>query len=379
MIAGRPLFGVGPDNFAVGYPTARSDATVQLDGLDVSQNSTHSWPMYVLTSAGIAGALAFIGVLTAAIMGAVRIGRRREAAAFALIPLAAYVGQSLVTITDPSLDWIAWTSLGVIAAATTRGLALGRSVIVQRMAVAVAVGCFLLLIPVLADARTRIRASELAAQAEYLIGVKRPMDAVAAAGEVTRLDPRRGTSWARFATVLSVAGSPSGARTAYVEASAREPWQPLWQRDIGLQWLALGDARRATDALTEAVRLDPHDAVSFDLLARLAINSGDDAAAVRYGDRAVALFPLRVAFYDAPVVAHQRRGEWDVAERELRQALQFASEPEAPHLHVLLARLYEAAGRNTEARDELAWLLAHVPNDPDVAALKARLGAQPGQ
>jgi hypothetical protein len=100
---------------------------------------------------------------------------------------------------------------------------------------------------------------------------------------------------------------------------------------------------------------------------------------VRYGDRAVALFPLRVAFYDAPVVAHQRRGEWHVAEQELRQALQFASEPEAPHLHVLLARLYEAAGRNTEARDELAWLLAHVPNDPDVAALKARLGAQPGQ
>jgi O-antigen ligase/Flp pilus assembly protein TadD len=376
MITNRPMFGVGPDNFAVAYPTARSDATVRLDGLDVSQNSTHSWPMYVLTSVGIAGAVAFLGVLTTAVLGAVRLRRRSDAAAFALIPLGAYVGQSLVTITDPSLDWVAWTSLGVIAAATARGLPLHRAIVLRRVALAVAIGCFLLLIPAAADARTRIRASELAADSERFVGLKRPLDAVAAAGEVTRLDPRRGTSWARLATVLAAAGSPSGARTAYVEASAREPWQPLWQRDIGLQWLALGDARRAIDALTAATRLDPHDAVSFDLLARLALNSGDDANAARYGDRAIELYPARVSFYDVPVIAHQRLGEWDQAERVIRRGLATQpTETDAVHLHVLLGRLYLGSGRVADARNELAWLLSHAPEDPDVAALRGQLPA----
>jgi tetratricopeptide (TPR) repeat protein len=294
-------------------------------------------------------------------------------AAFAFVPLAAYVGQGLVTVTDPSLDWIAWVSLGVIAAGSTREMRPAWTAGLSRPAIALAFGCAILLIPVALDAQSRIKASEFAGNSEHLLVANRPLDAVTDAGQAVRFDNRRGTYWGRFGSALSAAGSPSAAQSAYADASVREPWQPIWRRDIALQWLQLGNVARAIEALHDAIRIDPHDVISLDLLARLAVNSGNDATAVAYGDRAIELYPARASFYQAPIAAHEGRGEWDVAEREIRVALQYASDPEQPHFHVLLADLLAANGRVAEARAELAWLLANAPNDPEVAALKARL------
>jgi len=378
MVASRPLLGLGPDNFGVVYPLMRQDRSVDLNGIDVLQNSPHSLVGYVMTSTGIAGSFVLIGVLFVAVRSARHLVRDIRGAQLALVPFGAFFFQSFVSVIDPSLDWIWWAALGVIASGASSVVYVGRRLppavrsaavvgtLVSAVAIAVAWG----------DSANRIAASEASGRAEHLLGLRQSLAAVQDAVVSTRLDSTRGAPWGRLGTALAAVGNAGAAESAYLEAVRREPWQPAWWRGIALERLALGNTEGATGGLTAALRVDPHDTTSMDLLARIMFNSGNFEAAVRYGDRALELYPGQVSYYDAPVISHERRGEWDVAEAELRRALGFATGSELPHVHALLGQLLEATGRRSDALAELDWLSANAPNDPETATLRLRLATQ---
>lgn len=383
MVASRPLLGVGPDNFAVAYPSLRDDRSVQLDGPDVLQNSTHSWFVYVLTSTGLIGGLALVGTLAAALFAAMRLRRSRGFTALAAIPLAAFLGQGLVTVTDPALDWVVWCSLGVLAAGVASGVGVtqraGRSI--RSAGVVVAVGLAVLAAGEMTAVQPRIAASEAAARAERALADKRPLDAVREASAATRSDPRRATYWGRLGGALAAAGNHSAAETAYLDASRREPWQPLWWRNVAIERLNKStDVTPVIAALKEAVRLDSHDVASLDLLARLSVNAGDDKSAATYGERAVALYPSRSSLYTAPVSAEVHLKNWDAALRLVDLGIsQFDPRVDRSRisdlvpLHLLRARVLIAAGRGREALPDLEAVFADDPTNPDAIDLKHQI------
>src|SRR5204862_8052793 len=113
--------GVGLDNFGIGYPAFREERSVFLSPTEL-QNSTHNWPLYIATSSGVIGLTAFVVLLVTAAAIVVRLVRSRDVAAIAVVPLLAFFGQGLVTVSALGTDWIPWLCLGVIAGASGRRL-----------------------------------------------------------------------------------------------------------------------------------------------------------------------------------------------------------------------------------------------------------------
>jgi putative inorganic carbon (HCO3(-)) transporter len=370
LIGDRPLLGVGPDNFAAGYPIARAERS-ELIAPGELQTSTHNWFLYYATGAGLAGALAILALLALAARAGVRLIRSGHPAAIALVPLAAYLGQGLVDVNDVGIDWIFWVALGIIATASGRTISAGRPQRRNWSAAAAIATALLIAALVVANAeQDRIRASEAQAISDALVTVNRGLDAVGYSGRATLFDPRRAEYWSGLGTALGTAGNRSAAETAYLDAARIEPWQPIYWRNAGLQRLAAGDEKAAFGSFEHATQLDPYDAQSRNLLARLAINRGDLARAVDEGERAARLAPSDPNVYEAPVQAHIQLGQWAEAERLLGTAL---SRAETAHLHVLLARVYVATARTPLALEQLTAALALEPANPEATLLQSQL------
>jgi O-antigen ligase/tetratricopeptide (TPR) repeat protein len=370
----RPVLGVGPDNFVAVYPALHDIRSIALSSTEL-QNSTHNLLLYVATSAGVLGLLTFSAVLVLTAVRALRAAFDRQADALLLVLVASYVGQGLVTITDIGLEWIPFVAAGLAAASWPGAVPRARAAMGPVSQAATATLLTLTVAVVLALSQfTRIEASQLVGDAEAALRAKLPLVAVDRAGQALRIDNARAATWGLFATALSQSGSPSGAGSAFEEAAKREPWNPVYWRDIALTYIARGDTVRAMDYLERAIAVHPYDPDANDLVARLAYNAGNWQRALDAGTLAVQLQPADrprdITKYEAPVRAAIELHLWQRAEDLLRRAL---ADKETAHLRVLLATVYSGAGRMSDAAAQVDRALALEPGNPEATAMKQQL------
>lgn len=371
-VAARPLLGVGPDNFAAAYPALHDLRSGVLSAGEL-QNSTHNAALYIATSAGVLGLLAWSAMLVLTISRAIEAAASRKADALVLVFIAAYLGQALVTITDLGLEWMPFVAAGLSAASWAERPHPDAS---GRRADWGALSAFgiaaLLAIVLLSQAQlSRLAASQAIADANALITSGRPLAAVDYSRQALQADNRRAEHWAFFATALQDAGNPGAARSAYQEAAQRQPWNPVYWQDIALTYLAQNDEAHAESAIERAIAADPYNARSLDLAARVAFNKGDWGRALAEGALAVRIDPRSPDSYEAPVRAALHLQDWQQAETLLRTGL---GQKETVHLHVLLALTYADSGRHAEAVTEITRALALSPDDPEALQLQKQIG-----
>ena len=377
LVFRRPALGLGPDNFAVAYPAARTFQSTLLN-LGESQNATHNWLLQIATSTGVLGLVAFLGVLAVALVLALRLARDGHPAALALPPLVAYFGQGLVTINDPGVDWIPWLCIGVVAgAAGTRLGAVRRSkrrrapLVSDRVRRGIAGAAAVVVLGLaLSGARDRISASEHFNVSESLQNVNRGTDALVESRAVLSLDPRRAEHWSSVGAALNTASKPAQASAAFAQAARIEPAEVTFWRNLALMRLLLNDTRGAFVALERGITVSPWDGESRDLLARVALLLGDPERAAFEGHLAVQLRPTEPTTYEAPVLADIRLGRLAEAEALLRNGLTVMPAKPSIQLHLLLAQVLHEAKRDAEARQEIALALAIDPDDPNARKLQ---------
>jgi O-antigen ligase/Tfp pilus assembly protein PilF len=363
----RFVLGLGPDNFAVAYPRNRAEESAVINPPGVLQNSTHNWLLYFYSSAGVVGLGSALAAIAFATIIAVRLGRRGNPTAFALVPLFAYLGQGLVNVNDVGLDWILWASLGVVVASSSAR----RQQTSERhrfsAAVALAVALALSGVGLVANEMQRVQASRMAAAAQQLANSKRFLEAVSQAASAATLDPRRAEYWSGFGTALSEAGSPSAAATAYLDAAARSPWQSIYWRDAALMKLATGDVQTAERYLRRALDADPYDSVSLNLLARLSLNGGEVGIATDLAERLIRVAPTDGDALEIYVATVLQAGRAESAIPVLVRALHAV---ETARAHVLLGRVYLSLGRKPEALEQAKFALAGEPDNIDAIRLR---------
>lgn len=370
----RPIFGLGPDNFVVAYPSARAQRSEILSPGELA-NSTHSLIFYVLTSSGIVGFASFVFVLFAGAATSARITRARHPAAVVIPPLAAYLAQGLVDVNDVGLDWTLWLALGVAAAATAE---VTPAVVRFRhgpspMLVMACLGLLLASVWSAASTKVLLDASAAVGAARSLASQGLGLPAVQYARVAISLDGGRAVPWAAFASALATVGNADASATAYLEAASKEPWDPTFWRDAAIEKISSGNERVGGELLGRAIQADPYDSRSLDLLARLAFNRGEFGRAAEYGERASRLDPNNAQVYEAPVQAYFELRRFGEARRLLLVAL---THVESGHLHVLLARAYLVDGDRDHARAEAERALAIEPDNPDARELLKALDSR---
>lgn len=190
-----------------------------------------------------------------------------------------------------------------------------------------------------------------------------------------KLDSDNHALYVHFGTALLRAGEPSRAAAEFRNALSLNPRSSHARLGLARVALVHGDTAAALDELREAARIGPDQAELHLLLAQVHGRGGDEASAERERDAA-----RRTPRYRAPdpVVeamqaesvsshAHSRRGRrlvaegrLELAERELRRALEYRSSPQA---HAQLGRVLALREKLDEAIEQLEAALRLAPED----------------
>jgi len=369
-VAERPLLGLGPDNFAAIYPSHRSERTAFV-AVGETQTSTHDLWMYVTTSAGLAGFVALLLFVALLIERALRMARRGEPGALALVPLLAYLGQSLVGVNELAVDWTFWAAAGVIGAAGAvplRSRARDQHWRGARMFGALAL-LFAAALIVIAEA-PRLVAGEAMAWSEGFSDAGRGSEAVPFGQQAVEADPRRADHWASYGTALSRARQPAPAAAAFTAAAERQPWQPIFWKDLAITWGAAGNGVAALAAAERATVADPFDGEARDLLANVAYVRGDFGRAATEGERALVLGRRGASTYFTVVSAYVQLKDLGRAEAVSREAV---ARHDTSRLRVQLAAILNDEGKKAEAIAIVDALLRDEPTNPDALLLRQTL------
>jgi O-antigen ligase len=368
LVSERPVLGLGPDNFGIGYPAFREQRSVFLNPAEL-QNSTHNWLLHIATSSGAIGTAAFVALLAIAIVLAVRLARAGHPASIALVPLAAFFGQGLVSINDLGTDWIPWVCVGLLAGASGRRLsARARPAYPALLAAAAGALALAAMLTGVVLGNQRVIASDHFGRSESLIAANRGAEAVPEAMAAVQLDPRRAEYWSGLGAAFNATDRIVPASAAFAEAARLKPSQPIFWGNLALMRLLVQDPHGASLALSKATAADPYDPQIRDLSARVALLLNDAEKASRDGHLAVELNPDEPVVYEAPVLADIRLGRLAQAEELLRSGLNRIGPPISLPLHLLLAQVLHAEKRDDAARAEIAVALAIDPKND--AALK---------
>ena len=368
------LLGVGPDNFVAVYPSLHSQRSVALQN-NLLQNSTHDSLLYFATSAGVIGVTLFVALTALVAYSGFKLARARDVGGLALVPLLAYLGQSLVNVNDIALDSLFWLSAGVIAARSASEWLPRRSAGRADWGSALVLGALLLLVAGgAAVAQThRVAASEAVSATNALISAGRGLDAVQEGRRAIAEDDKRAEMWASFASAIASAGNPGAAETAFRDALARAPWQPLYWRNITILRLQRGDLPGAQDALKRGLGADPWDSEAHDLLAHLSFNEGNYDEAAQHGAITVVLVPQRGTAYEVPVKALIALGRISEADRIVQQGIARPDVVEPRMLQVLRGEVLAAQGHRPEARLQVDEVLRSYPDYAPALSLLRRL------
>jgi len=370
-IAERPLLGAGPDNFAAIYPSHRSERSAFVT-LGETQTSTHDLWLYVATSSGLLGFAVLLLFVALLIERALRMARRGEPGALALIPLLAYLGQSLVGVNELAVDWMFWSSAGVIGAAGALPLR-SRSRGPQRIRGSRAVGALAVLGAVVVGAAAgapRLVAGEAMQGSEGYAAANRASEAIPYGQQAVEADPRRAEYWASYGAALSRGSQPAPAAAALTVAVERQEWQPTFWKDLAITWGKGGNGVAAFAAADRATRADPFDSEARDLLASVAYDRGDFGRAAVEGERALALGRREASTYFTVISAYIQLKELGRAEALSREA---TTRYDTARLRLQLAAILADEGKTTEATASLDMLLREDPTNRDALLLRQAL------
>jgi O-antigen ligase len=382
-VQARPLFGVGPDNFGVVWPSVRTARSEQLIGPDNIENSTHGWPVYYLTSAGLAGLGAFLAAIVLAALAAIRLARRGDPLALAAVPLAAYLAQGLVDVNDVSLDWIPFFAMGLLAGAAgeTVLVVAPRSKRARRSAsprpgwvggvgwafVTVA------LVAAAAAALPRVGASRAELLGQTRLNVGAAPEAIDMETDAVQRDPRRAEYWSSLGAALAGVNSVA-ASSAFVTASEMAPHDRTHWLNISVTQRALGNLGGGIAAARRAVAADPNSSRAHRNLANALLQAERFEEAASEGETALRLYQAP-EMYEEPILAYIRLARWDRAVELANAAVKLTS---FPHYYLRLAQALHGAGREKDSREALDVVLQQTPKDPEALDLAGVLKACTG-
>lgn len=366
-IVERPILGAGPDNFAAVYPARRSEFSIRTGEL---QNSTHDLWLYVGTSAGLVGIAALLLLVVMTLREGLRLARRGHPGAFALVPFAAYLGESLVNVNDVALDLLFWTSIGVVAASSAsvvrtarRASAPYRARLVGLLALAAAVVVALL------TTAPRLVAGENQLATEAFTGAGRAAEALAYGRAAIDADPRRAELWSSYGGALTAAQAQPAALMALTVAAERQPWHPLSWKNLAIVSSRLGNRTAARAAAERAVVSDPFDGMAREILATLAYTAGEYPRAAKEGELAIdyqRAVAARDSAYFVTISAYVQRKELARAEALSKEAVALFG---TDQLRLQYAAILADEGKTADA---LA-ILDQMPNNVDARRLRAAI------
>lgn len=401
MVRERPLLGFGPDNFAVGVASYRTDSEPR----EIQQSlatSGHSWIAYVATGSGLVGLACFLTIIGTALVLAVKGGFRPIAVAGAVM-LAGFLGTGLTTVSDIGTDWLFWGSVASVAAMTGGPVPFGpRRAATEKGA----------------RKRTRQTRKEPAARRLATVACLAVGLALAVAG-INAFDAARLTREGRDARLV---GKIPQAIELASQATRKDPGRPDYWHDLGLAYVAASRWKDASAAFERASQLAPYDVRLVGALARAQLvlaGQGDTTAranAVALGEKALQTDPNNPGAHLTRAVVMQSTNNLSEALRSIDRAL--ALDPQSFNdalyltaaqinlasgrpidaidvarrglaifgptartipLRLELARALVANGQRAEALQELDAAQAILPNDPSVERLRAQIRGQSGQ
>lgn len=385
MALARPILGWGPDAFGAAFPRFKPADYTMREGLDVAPTKAHNHWLQLADTTGLVGLATYLWLLGAAARLAWRRLRPPGAGVVALAlaaALLAYVAQSMLAFEEPSVSWLFWLLLALLALPERRVVwwlgalsprpsprASGRQTAV---ALALAVGGTALAAALGWSAWRQVAADAAFADGEGLEARGQTVAAVAAFQRATLLAPgwplyheRLGRALHRLSMVDAHSDAALGAAVEELMLAGRlAPWDPMPLVDLAIVYSlhpSLAGPPAAADAARRAVALDPNNPVAHRAAAEVALTLGDARGAERAANAALALVPNYGAARLALGQALRLQGRTDEAAAALRQAVYDGPDP-APGL-LLLARLYAEADQREQAQAALRQLLELRPGN----------------
>lgn len=377
-VVARPLFGWGPDGFATGYPSSRSERSAFYDGANSLSSSAHDWVLQVAATTGLVGLAAYLAMLGAAAWTLLRRGLRVMPAVASplLLALAAYLAHGLVTVGSVSVDWLPWI---VVGAGASLDAVAQRAEERRRWPAFVYAAIALAALAGAGSGAVATIANHDAWFAAHNLSPARAALAERAADEATRLDGGRAALWALLGDVRAIAGRPRDAADAHNEAARRAPYVAGYLDSVALdraRQAAAGDLRDggvdAAYAATErAISIDRYQPENHATNARIAALFGDYDKALSEASRATDLYPFGSG-YDELVATNALKVSDKFAARDAVQKV--IVHRETATLRVALATLDLALGDRASAIVHVKRALVLDPNNADAKRLAQQLG-----
>jgi tetratricopeptide (TPR) repeat protein len=151
------------------------------------------------------------------------------------------------------------------------------------------------------------------------------------------------------ASYMMATRNTASAKTAFEALAVRYPETPNVHYAHGV-FLLQEEADRALEEFKRELELQPGHSPSLTQIAYEYLKRGDAAAALPWGQKAVAAAPKEFTTHKALGQALLETGDLDGAIKELKIGIELA--PESPGLHFTLARAYQRAGRHEDAERE---------------------------
>jgi tetratricopeptide (TPR) repeat protein len=162
-------------------------------------------------------------------------------------------------------------------------------------------------------------------------------------------DRREMVLMAGRASYMMATRNTASAKTAFEALAVRYPETPNVHYAHGV-FLLQEEADRALEEFKRELELQPGHSPSLTQIAYEYLKRGDAAAALPWGQKAVAAAPKEFTTHKALGQALLETGDLDGAIKELKIGIELA--PESPGLHFTLARAYQRAGRHEDAERE---------------------------
>ena len=327
-LADRPLFGYGPDNFAVAYPRYRQGDSITQLGVG-PEPSAHSWPFQTAATLGLVGLVALLALMAAAgrSLWARGLVQAPAVAMPVLLASAAYLAHGLVAVDTISVDWWPWVALGAAAALGPHRSGAARPFTLPHLVLATS----LLGLAVFASASgiTALRSNQSALIAKLAWQEGRGAAARAAAEASVRQDPGRADHWNWLGLALDYQAEWRASGDAFLEAATRAPYEAAYwsnlARSRARQALSgnegSDDGAAAIDAARRAVATDPNSPEANVVLAEIASLFGDYELALDASSHAIRLYPAETSFDFVAAEAALGVADQATAQRKLEELI----------------------------------------------------------
>ncbi|MBX3176512.1 MAG: tetratricopeptide repeat protein [Candidatus Hydrogenedentes bacterium] len=157
---------------------------------------------------------------------------------------------------------------------------------------------------------------------------------------------------------------------------AAAPGNPKCHKELGDQYLDLGDLAAALTSYREAVRLDPENPIWLRDLGAALLVGGRVPQAIQALRLSIARDPAPAEVWRNLGIALAQQEDWPGAREAFAAAA--AREPEHPETRRYLAIALNATGAREAALAELDYVLERYPGHAEALALRARILEAPG-